>query len=97
MGWAGGEYKGEVQKGQTGGKTIGKPSDGAGNRGFQAAISVNWGTIERGTEKEKGKRSAPKKQEQIPCKVVTHASPLVCNHVHVRLRWSAIHAAPPFR
>ena len=62
MGWAGGESKGEVQKGQTGGKTIGKPSDGAGNRGFQAAISVNWGTIERGTEKEKGKRSAQKKQ-----------------------------------
>jgi hypothetical protein len=96
-GWASRESKGKVRKGRTDRKTIGKPSDGAGNRGFQVAISVNRGTIKRGTEKEKAKRSVQKKQEQIPCKAVTHASPLVCNHAHACLRWSAIRAAPPLR
>ena len=37
-------------------KSRGKPSEGAGNRGFRAAISANQGTIEKETEKRKGKR-----------------------------------------
>jgi len=52
-------------------KTIGKPSDGAGNQGFQVMGREIKGSkwlyqlidvLERGTEKEKGKRSAQKKQ-----------------------------------
>lgn len=35
----------------------GEPSEGARNWGFQAATSANRGTIERETEKRKGKRT----------------------------------------